>query len=112
MKTNGFLVFATCCLILFSITSCQKGKGLFGKKKSSTTGWTYNDSKNGGIEYNEVKSQQTGPGLVFIHLRCCQSGHRLHIPILLRSVGDSWVKEAHLPILHFFFPYSSLCNSS
>ena len=66
MRNNGFFVFATCCLLVFSSTSCQKIKGIFGKKKSSTTGWTYNDSKNGGIEYNNVKAQKTGPGLVFI----------------------------------------------
>ena len=66
MRNNGFFVFATCCLLVFSATSCQKIKGIFGKKKSSTTGWTYNDSKNGGIEYNNVKAQKTGPGLVFI----------------------------------------------
>ena len=63
MRNNGFFVFATCCLLVFSATSCQKIKGIFGKKKSSTTGWTYNDSKNGGIEYNNVKAQKTGPGL-------------------------------------------------
>lgn len=61
MRNNGFFVFATCCLLVFSATSCQKIKGIFGKKKSSTTGWTYNDSKNGGIEYNNVKAQKTGP---------------------------------------------------
>ncbi len=66
MRKNGFLVFATCCFLLTSLTSCQKIKGIFGKKKSATTGWNYNDSKNGGIAYNKVKAQKTGPGLVFI----------------------------------------------
>lgn len=63
MRNNGFFVFATCCLLVFSATSCQKIKGIFGKKKSSTTGWTYNDSKNGGIEYNNVKAQKQAPDL-------------------------------------------------
>ena len=36
------------------------------QKKSATTGWAYNDSKNGGIEYKKSKNQKTGPGLVFI----------------------------------------------
>ncbi|MDR1756580.1 MAG: SUMF1/EgtB/PvdO family nonheme iron enzyme [Culturomica sp.] len=54
-------------MLLFSATSCQKVKSLFGGgKKSSTTGWAYNDKKNGGIEYREVKKQKAGPGLVFI----------------------------------------------
>ncbi len=66
MRKNGFLVFTTCCAILLTATSCQKVKGIFGKKKSATTGWAYNDSKNGGIEYKKSKNQKTGPGLVFI----------------------------------------------
>jgi len=36
-------------------------------EKSSTTGWDYNDSKNGGFEVNTgYEGQQTGPGLVFV----------------------------------------------
>ena len=66
MRKNGFLVFTTCCAILLTASSCQKVKGIFGKKKSATTGWAYNDSKNGGIEYKKSKNQKTGPGLVFI----------------------------------------------
>lgn len=67
MKKHGFLVLGTCGLLLFSTTSCQKIKGLFGGgKKSSTTGWAYNDKKNGGMEYKKVKQQKTGPGLIFI----------------------------------------------
>jgi gliding motility-associated lipoprotein GldJ len=42
------------------ITSCAN-------KKSSTTGWEYNNSKNGGFETNEKFVEQiTGPGLLFI----------------------------------------------
>ncbi|MBT3207067.1 MAG: SUMF1/EgtB/PvdO family nonheme iron enzyme [Bacteroidetes bacterium] len=37
-----------------------------GYKQSATTGWNYNDSKNGGFEYRAYPGQQTGPGLVFI----------------------------------------------
>ena len=36
-------------------------------KSSSTTGWDYNNSKNGGFETNsKYKEQATGPGLLFI----------------------------------------------
>jgi formylglycine-generating enzyme len=35
-------------------------------KTSATTGWEYNDPKNGGFEVREYSEQQTGPGLVFI----------------------------------------------
>lgn len=67
MRKNGFLILGICGLLLISLNSCQKIKGLFGKsKKSSATGWVYNDTKNGGIEYNNVKAQKCGPGLVFI----------------------------------------------
>jgi gliding motility-associated lipoprotein GldJ len=41
------------------ITSCSE--------KSQTTGWSYNDSDNGGFEANlNYKGQETGPGLVFV----------------------------------------------
>ncbi len=58
-------------MLLFSATSCQKVKSLFGGvfgggKKSSTTGWAYNDKKNGGVEDKKGKGQKAGPGLVFI----------------------------------------------
>ena len=67
MKKHGFLVLGMCCVMLFSASSCQKVKKLFGGgQKSSTTGWTYNDKKNGGMEYKKVKNQKTGPGLVYI----------------------------------------------
>ena len=44
---------------LTGIYSCSK-------EKSQTTGWNYNDSKNGGFESVEYAGQETGPGLVFI----------------------------------------------
>ena len=44
------------------ITSCGKGS----KEVSSTTGWEYNNPKNGGFEYIAGYEQKTGPGLVFI----------------------------------------------
>jgi sulfatase modifying factor 1 len=45
------------------------GVALFGcsKPKSSVTGWTYNDSDNGGFKYREgYIEQETGPGLTLI----------------------------------------------
>ena len=36
------------------------------KPQSATTGWTYNDSKNGGFEVREYAGQMTGPGLVLV----------------------------------------------
>ncbi len=71
MRKHQIIAWGLCCMLLFSATSCQKVKSLFGGvfgggKKSSTTGWAYNDKKNGGIEYKKVKGQKAGPGLVFI----------------------------------------------
>ncbi|MGA3013076.1 MAG: SUMF1/EgtB/PvdO family nonheme iron enzyme, partial [Bacteroidales bacterium] len=36
------------------------------KEASKTTGWDYNNPKNGGFEVRPFAEQQTGPGLVFI----------------------------------------------
>jgi gliding motility-associated lipoprotein GldJ len=49
-------VVATASLIL---TSCKKDV-------SSTTGWEYNNPKNGGFEVVPYEEQETGPGLVLI----------------------------------------------
>ena len=54
---------STVILLIISllVVSCK----LIPQKKngSSTTGWSYNDPKNGGFEYNANYNQQTGPGL-------------------------------------------------
>jgi gliding motility-associated lipoprotein GldJ len=60
MNTRNFfrLVAGTLvCLLVFA--SCKK-------ETSSTTGWAYNDPKNGGFEKAKYQNQITGPGLVFI----------------------------------------------
>ena len=57
MKTNK-LILAFISIVIF--TSCSK-------KQSSTTGWEYNNPKNGGFEINtKFKEQITGPGLLFV----------------------------------------------
>jgi len=57
MKINN-ISLALISILIFA--SCSK-------QKSSVTGWSYNDSKNGGYEVNtQFKEQITGPGLVFI----------------------------------------------
>ena len=58
MKTNKLILTVTSIVIL---ASCSK------YEKSSTTGWEYNNTKNGGFEVNlDFKEQATGPGLVFV----------------------------------------------
>ena len=62
-RTNFTLLLAIPALLLAS--SCSK-KGGGGGQRSSATGWSYNDPKNGGFQrYNNVK-QATGPNLVLI----------------------------------------------
>ncbi|MDR0982501.1 MAG: SUMF1/EgtB/PvdO family nonheme iron enzyme [Culturomica sp.] len=65
-----FLFLGVCCLLLLSLSSCQKVKNLlgFGKEKSTSTGWTYNDPENGNtVAYNKTnKLPKAGPGLIFI----------------------------------------------
>ena len=58
MKSNQLILALGSLLFLFSCSS---------NEKSSTTGWEYNKSKNGGFEVNnKFQEQITGPGLVFI----------------------------------------------
>jgi len=62
MKLNVF-VYLVLCLLIASSCSLVKGKK---KNTSSTTGWAYNNPKNGGFEYRSGYSQTAGPGLVYI----------------------------------------------
>ena len=63
MKLNSFIYLILSLLI---VTSCNLIKGKKKKSASSTTGWAYNDAKNGGFEYRSGYSQNSGPGLVYI----------------------------------------------
>lgn len=49
----------TALVLLAMLSSCKK-------EASPTTGWNYNDAKNGGFEVAPYEDQATGPGLVFI----------------------------------------------
>jgi gliding motility-associated lipoprotein GldJ len=55
-------------VILLSASLLVASCSLLPKKKtsSSTTGWDYNNPKNGGFEYNANYTQETGPGLMFV----------------------------------------------
>ncbi len=59
MKTQKTLLVigAVLCAVVFS--GCHK-------EASRTTGWEYNNAKNGGFEVAPYQEQITGPGLVFI----------------------------------------------
>jgi len=62
MKLN-VLVHLVLSLLILSSCNLIKGKK---NNSSSTTGWAYNDAKNGGFEYRSGYSQRSGPGLVYI----------------------------------------------
>lgn len=57
-RRNIFNLGMLFILALF-FTSC-------GKEQSPTTGWEYNNPKNGGFEVTPYEEQETGPGLVLI----------------------------------------------
>ena len=59
MKIRSNLFLSVSLMAMMVLFSC-KGK------QSSTTGWSYDDPKNGGFEYGNFVEQQTGPGLALI----------------------------------------------
>ncbi|MBU46560.1 MAG: gliding motility lipoprotein GldJ [Flavobacteriales bacterium] len=64
MKTNKLILAISC---LFILGACSSGNKSSNTRDSSTTGWKYNNPKNGGFEVNsKFKEQATGPGLLFI----------------------------------------------
>ncbi len=60
MKIQHLFQASALIAMILLAGSCKKGG------TSSTTGWDYNNSKNGGFEVRDFSEQQTGPGLVFI----------------------------------------------
>ncbi len=62
---NKILINGLYILLLAGLFSCNSKLG--GKKThSSTTGWKYNDPKNGGFQYKNGFQEKIGPGLVHI----------------------------------------------
>jgi len=65
MKSSNIILAVSCLFILGSCSSTSNRSS--NSKNSSTTGWDYNNSKNGGFETNsKYKEQATGPGLMFV----------------------------------------------
>ena len=64
MKKNKLIIAVS---FLFILGACSSGNKSSNSKNSSTTGWKYNNPKNGGFEVNtKFREQATGPGLLFI----------------------------------------------
>ena len=67
MKKNKLILALSCIVILSSCSNSSTNNRSKNSKNSSTTGWKYNNPKNGGYEINtKFKEQATGPGLLFI----------------------------------------------
>ena len=59
LKTKNLAPIALAFSAMVFFTACSES--------SETTGWSYNDTKNGGFEANlNYQGQETGPGLVFV----------------------------------------------
>ena len=59
MKIKLFKIFGFALSGALILSSCAKDR-------STSTGWEYNNYKNGGFEKVDAKEQETGPGLVFV----------------------------------------------
>ncbi len=59
INMKNLLHFILGVAFIGSISSCSH-------ETSTSTGWSYNDEKNGGFEKTPFMDQETGPGLVFI----------------------------------------------
>ncbi len=59
MKYFSFFSFITIVGLMLAMSSCSK-------QKSATTGWEYNNPKNGGFQVADYQGQITGPGLVLV----------------------------------------------
>ena len=59
MKINKIKIFGFALTGALFLGSCAKDR-------STSTGWEYNNYKNGGFEKIDAKEQETGPGLVFV----------------------------------------------
>ena len=66
--TIKFLNLAIVCLLIFSScgTKNSRSTGSTSNDKSTSTGWDYNNYKNGGFEQVDKTEQETGPGLVLV----------------------------------------------
>src|SRR5210317_1509323 len=59
MKHFSFFAFLLLGGLAMLFASCSK-------QKSATTGWEYNNPKNGGFQVADYQGQITGPGLVLV----------------------------------------------
>ncbi|MBN2614759.1 MAG: SUMF1/EgtB/PvdO family nonheme iron enzyme [Bacteroidales bacterium] len=65
MRRNLLFVMSIAAGLMALTTACNKGTKDV-SKVSPTTGWAYNDPKNGDFQVAPAKEQITGPGLKFI----------------------------------------------
>jgi gliding motility-associated lipoprotein GldJ len=74
MKYFSLLTFALIAGSVMLFTSCKK-------QKSATTGWEYNNPKNGGFEVADFAGQIQGPGLILVQGGTYTMGLNLEDPM-------------------------------
>ena len=71
-------------LSVLIISSCSQSSSTKSSKESSTTGWKYNDRKQGGFDVVKKSEQIPGPGLMFVE------GGRLTMGRVDEDVMSDW----------------------
>ena len=66
MKNQNIIFLSIVSIFIFTSCSQQSSTSNKSNKESSSTGWKYNDRKQGGFDVKDFKEQTPGPGLVFI----------------------------------------------
>lgn len=94
-KLTGLFIFIT---LLGTLSSCKK-------EASPTTGWNYNDAKNGGFEVAPFEEQATGPGLVFIE------GGSFVMGAMEEDVMKDWNNNPHrVSVASFYMDECEISN--
>ena len=98
MKMSDIKKVSVLALSLLILGSCAQ-------EASTSTGWTYNKTENGGFEKKDYDGQETGPGLVFIE------GGKFTMGTTEDDVFDDWsapVSSKHVE--SFYMDKHEVCN--
>ena len=98
MKMSDIKKVSVLALSLLILGSCAQ-------EASTSTGWKYNDTKNGGFEKRDYNGQETGPGLVFVE------GGKFTMGTAEDDVFDDWsapVSSKHVE--SFYMDKHEVCN--
>ena len=97
-KITKFTGLFLLMVLMTVMSSCKK-------EASPTTGWTYNDAKNGGFEVAPFVEQETGPGLVFIE------GGTFVMGAMEEDVMKDWNNNPHrVSVASFYMDECEISN--